>query len=257
MRRVLLSALPEGLPEELARFCRGAPIYDSSCSPEARVLYIERDGGYFLKSAPAGTLKKEADLTSYFHSKGLSCAVAGYLSGERDFLLTERIVGEDCTFHRYLEEPKRLAGLLGERLRMLHEEGCEGCPVADRMSDYFATAEQNYKRGAFDLSFSEFDTPEEAFNYAMSLKSRFKRDTLLHGDYCLPNVILDDFRFSGFIDLGCGGVGDRHVDLFWGAWTLKFNLKTDSYKNIFYDAYGRELIDEEMIRAIGAAEVFG
>ena len=91
----------------------------------------------------------------------------------------------------------------------------------------------------------------------MSLKSRFKRDTLLHGDYCLPNVILDDFRFSGFIDLGCGGVGDRHVDLFWGAWTLKFNLKTDSYKNIFYDAYGRELIDEEMIRAIGAAEVFG
>ena len=140
---------------------------------------------------------------------------------------------------------------------MLHEEGCEGCPVADRMSDYFATVEQNYKRGAFDLSFSEFDTPEEAFNYAMSLKNRFKRDTLLHGDYCLPNVILDGFRFSGFIDLGCGGVGDRHVDLFWGAWTLKFNLKTDSYKNIFYDAYGRELIDEEMIRAIGAAEVFG
>ena len=84
-----------------------------------------------------------------------------------------------------------------------------------------------------------------------------KTDTLLRGDYCLPNVIFDDWRFSGFIDLDNSGVGDRHVDLFWGAWTLWFNLKTDNYRDRFFDAYGRDKVDEDMLRIVAACEVFG
>ena len=63
--------------------------------------------------------------------------------------------------------------------------------------------------------------------------------------------------FSAFIDVGNGGVGDRHVDLFWGAWTLSFNLHTDSYRDRFFDAYGRDRVDEEKLRIVAAAEVFG
>ena len=88
-------------------------------------------------------------------------------------------------------------------------------------------------------------------------KDLMKNDTLIHGDYCLPNIMLDDWRFSGFIDLGNGGVGDKHIDLFWGAWTLNFNLKTDKYRDRFLDAYGRSDIEEEMFKVIAAAEVFG
>jgi kanamycin kinase len=69
--------------------------------------------------------------------------------------------------------------------------------------------------------------------------------------------MLDDWRFAGFIDVGNGGVGDRHVDLFWGAWTLAFNLGTDAYRNRFFDAYGRDKIEEEKLRIVSAAEVFG
>ena len=79
---------------------------------------------------------------------------------------------------------------------------------------------------------------------------------LLHGDYCLPNIMLDNWKLSSLIDLGNGGVGDRHVDLFWGAWTLWFNLKTDKYRDRFFDAYGRDKVDEEKIKIIAAAEVF-
>ena len=83
-----------------------------------------------------------------------------------------------------------------------------------------------------------------------------KTDTLLHGDYCLPNIILDNWNFSGFIDLGSGGVGDKHIDLFWGIWTLEFNLKTDKYTNRFLDAYGRFDIEPDMLKIIAAIEVF-
>ncbi|MBQ9692725.1 MAG: aminoglycoside 3'-phosphotransferase, partial [Clostridia bacterium] len=59
------------------------------------------------------------------------------------------------------------------------------------------------------------------------------------------------------IDLGGGGVGDKHVDLYWGAWTLNFNLKTDKYRKRFFDVYGRDEVDEEMISLIGVIECFG
>ena len=87
-------------------------------------------------------------------------------------------------------------------------------------------------------------------------RGALKSDTLLHGDYCLPNIMLDDWRFSGFIDLGNGGVGDRHVDIFWGVWTLFYNLKTHKYADRFLDAYGREAVDRDALMAIAAAEVF-
>ena len=80
--------------------------------------------------------------------------------------------------------------------------------------------------------------------------------TLLHGDYCLPNIILNDRRLSGFIDVGSGGLGDRHIDLFWGIWSLEFNLKTPRWKDRFLDAYGRELVQAELLECIGAFEVF-
>ena len=48
-------------------------------------------------------------------------------------------------------------------------------------------------------------------------KSRERRTMMsLHGDYCLPNLIMRDFQLEGFIDLGYGGIGDLHYDLYWG-----------------------------------------
>ena len=70
MKRILIDKIPARLPEEIERLCRGARIYDSSCSPEARVFFIDRDGGMYLKCAVGGSLKREAQMTEYFHKKG-------------------------------------------------------------------------------------------------------------------------------------------------------------------------------------------
>ncbi|MCR5808173.1 MAG: phosphotransferase, partial [Clostridiales bacterium] len=79
----------------------------------------------------------------------------------------------------------------------------------------------------------------------------------LHGDYCLPNILLNDWKLSGYIDLGNGGMGDRHIDILWGIWTLRFNLGTNKYTDRFMDAYGRELIEPEMLRMVAAMEMIG
>ena len=239
----------------------GGDVYDSSGSPEARVIFIDRDGGYYLKSAPKGSLATEAALTRFFHGKHLATEVLDYLSLERDWLLTARVRGEDCTCAMYLDDPKRLCDTLARLLRALHETDFEGCPVQNRIETYLATAARNYAAGTYDTSLFpdnwSYASAEEAWKVLKENKHLLQNDTLLHGDYCLPNVMLDDWKFSGFIDLGNGGVGDRHIDLFWGAWTLHFNLKTDRYRERFFDAYGRDKINLDMLGVIAAAEVFG
>lgn len=248
-------------PKEFHRFLKDAELFDSSCSPEARVIFIDKDGGYFLKSSAKGSLEKEAVLTEYFNKKGLSSAVLEYVSGERDWLLTERVKGEDCTHGQYLAHPERLCDLWASILRELHETDGEGCPVSDRCADYLATVEKNYRARKYELEIGGgalgFASAEEAYREVEKNGRFLKSDTLIHGDYCLPNVMLDNWQFSGCIDLGNGGIGDRHIDLFWGAWTLGYNLKTDKYRDRFFDAYGRDAVDFDRLRTVAAAEVFG
>ncbi len=249
-------------PAEIRPLLTGADIYDSSCSPEARVYFVDRDGGLYLKSAAAGTLRAEAEKTRFFHAKGLGAEVLSYLTeGERDFLLTRAVRGEDCTHADYLSDPARLATLLGETLRTLHDLPAEGCPAPDYLNRYLTLAETNYRTGNYDKSaFPDsfgYASAEEAWAVLTEGRHLLKADTLIHGDYCLPNVMLDGWRFSGFIDLGNSGIADRHIDLFWGAWTLWFNLHTDRYRERFFDAYGRDRVDEEILKVVAAAEVFG
>lgn len=261
MQRKPTTLLPEQIPAAFHSFLEDAAVFDSSCSAAARVYFLDKDGGFYLKSAPKGSLQKEAQLTDFFYQKGLSAEVLGYESLEKDWLLTRKIPGEDCIDPAYLAQPERLCDTIAHLLRQLHEMDTAGCPVADRTAEYLATARRNYANRAYDLNLFPdnwgYDTPDSAYAVLEEMGKYLKTDTLLHGDYCLPNILLKNWDFSGFIDLDTGGVGDRHVDLFWGMWSLQFNLKTDRYKDRFLDAYGRDVIEEELFRVVAAAEVFG
>lgn len=261
MKRKPVRVDPENFPEALRHLIRSHRLYDSSCSPEAQVWFLEGTDRLYLKSAAAGTLQSDAEMTSFFHQKQLGPEVLTYLTEEKDWLLTMALPGEDCTFSQYLDDPKKLCETTALLLRQLHEQSCTGCPVSNHRDLYLTRVHQNHRSGFCDLSlFPEkdwgFSSPEEAWNVVEEYETHLKTDTLLHGDYCLPNILLDDWKFSGFIDVGRGGVGDRHVDIFWGAWTLFFNLKTNAFCNRFLDAYGRDRIEPEMLRLIAACEVF-
>ncbi len=136
-----------------------------------------------------------------------------------------------------------------------------GCPVTDYTARYVDAAHSASRRERYDASF--FTTPcgdadlETIAHIVESHGSRPHTDVLMHGDYRLPNIILDHWSFSGFVDLDHAGLADRHIAVFWALWTLRFNLHTDEYRDRFIDVYGRDLIDEDMLRVVAAVEVFG
>ncbi len=262
MKRTPIQPNMADFPAAFRPLMTGAGVYDSSCSRAARVYFVDRDGGYYLKSAAAGSLGREADMTRYFHGLGLAAEVLGYETVEdADWLCTRRVEGEDATHADHLADPARLSSLLGETLRALHERPIRDCPGAGYLDKYLALAEENYLTGHYDAShFPDsfgYRSAEEAWAVVEAGRHCLSADTLIHGDFCLPNVLLRDLAFSGFIDLGNSGVGDRHIDLFWGAWSLSFNLGTEAWRERFFDAYGRDRVDEDILKIIAAIEVFG
>ena len=249
------------IPEEFRSYIDGAAVFDSSCSKAAQVWFFDKGPGFYLKKAPKGTLEKEAAMTTFFFSKQLSPEVLAYESLSEDWMLTVRAKGEDCIDPMYMNDPKRLCDTTARLLRMLHDTDTSNCPVANRTRDYLTTAKNNFHLRHYDVSLFPdnwgYTTPEEAWRELDVNGKYLKADTLLHGDYCLPNIMLDNWRFSAFIDLDTAGVGDKHVDLFWGMWSLQYNLGTDAYCERFLDVYGREGINTDIFRTVAAAEVFG
>ncbi len=129
-------------------------------------------------------------MARYFHSLGLSAQVLAYISEEWDWLLTERVPGDDCVTAKYLEQPERLCDVLAEQLAHLHQTSSVGCPVHNHTQGYLRTAAQNYAQGAYDKdSFPDnwgYASPEEAWREVESGGHLLQNDTLIHGDYCLP-----------------------------------------------------------------------
>ncbi len=268
MKRTLIHPALMDSPPELHPYLAGAAVYDSSCSRAARVYYLDRtacthaSGEFFLKSAPVTSLAREALMGQYFFGLGLGAEVLEFLTvGDCDWLLTRRVPGEDATHADHRSDPAWLSATLGETLRALHDTPTAGCPGADYLDRYLGLAETNYRTGNYDAShFPDsfgYRSSDEAWATLEAGRHLLHADTLIHGDFCLPNILFCGKKFSGFIDLGNSGVADRHIDLFWGAWSLEFNLHTDAWRDRFFDAYGREKIDEDALRVVAAAEVFG
>lgn len=258
MEKTLIKINLDDYPDKIKSLFEGARVFDSSCSEAAKVLYIEKDGGYFVKCAERGMLKAECDMAQYFYKKGLGVSVTDYISEDRDYLVTRKAEGEDAASKIYLENPKKLCDVLGEGLRALHDLKIDDCPEK-RMETYFDTVEENYHKGIFDASiFYNGDIKrDEAYRIAQENKKYFEAHTLIHGDFCLPNIMLNDFKISAFIDVGNGGMADRHIDLFWGAWSLWYNLKTDKYTDRFFASYGKDKINTDKLRVVSAMECFG
>jgi len=126
-----------------------------------------------------------------------------------DWLLTRALQGVPMYHPSVGWSPERVAASLGEILRGLHATEAGDCPFGVR------------KRG----------------------------HVLIHGDYCLPNVLVHDGRLSAVIDVGLAGLGSPETDLAAGVWTLQYNFGR-GFARAFLDAYGWPPMSDEAIEKL-------
>ena len=217
------------LPQKISALVGNIPLEGEDIGRSgAQVL---RCGDSFLKIDREGVLERSAKAQEYFAKKGLSSSLVAYeRENGQDFLLVKAVPGEYACCARYLEEPEKLAAMLGETMRMLHETDAADCPLRDA------------NERALSMYAAEHD------GKAHEKASLLKKEVLVHGDHCLPNVFFENGRFSGYIDLGDAGFGDRHLDICCAVWSLGYNTGSGKWTDRLLDAYGRELLDEQRLR---------
>ncbi|MBE6641187.1 MAG: aminoglycoside 3'-phosphotransferase [Ruminococcaceae bacterium] len=253
MNKTPVTVDKNGFPREFRIYFENAKIYDSSCSSDMRVYYVDK--GFYIKTAKKDALKNEAEAGERFYALGIGVEIMDYISTDMDYLVTREAEGTDLT--HCLDKPEMICGVLAEALKELHVKPYGNINVSPAYAEYTELADncdnKSFKSKAIAqvLGISDRDT---AITVIKNNKDRFSADTLIHGDACLPNVIQKDGKFSTFIDFAMSGVGDKHMDLYWAIWSLWFNLKTDSYTDLLLDLYGRDNYDHELLRTVAALE---
>lgn len=146
----------------------------------------------------AADLTRERDRLAWLRGRWPVPRVAGYFH-ERgdDWLVTHEVQGVPLYHPSVGWTPDRVAGKLGEILRGLHATEAHDCPFGTRRPGH----------------------------------------VLIHGDYCLPNVLVSNGELSGLVDVGLSGLGNPEDDLAAGVWTLQYNYGK-GFAETFLNAYG-------------------
>lgn len=98
--------------------------------------------------------------------------------------------------------------------------------------------------------------PEEVYAYLRKEQYKFSEDVIVHGDYCLPNIIIAENNF-GFIDVGDCGPGDPYKDFSAMEVSIIRNFGKE-WIDVFYKYYNQKInIDPQKIKYFQLIDQFG
>lgn len=174
------------------------------------VWKLSGDGGGVIFVKRAADLAGERDRLAWLADRWPVPRVAGFFHEMGDdWLLTHEVPGLPMYHPSVGWAPDYVAERLGEILGGLHSTAAGGCP--------FGVA----KRG----------------------------HVLIHGDYCLPNVLVHQGELSGLVDVGRSGLGNPEDDLAAGVWTLQYNFG-QGFARPFLNAYGWPPMTDQAIEKL-------
>ena len=179
----------------------------------------------------------------------------------QDWLLMTRIRGTELCKPDVMNRPALLLDCMAEALHALWTIPVAECPFERTVADNLSHAETAILTGCFDASGCEpetfgpggFENPKALLDW-LKVNLPPQDRVVTHGDFCLPNLFTDGKRFTGFIDVGNVGAGDRWMDLALGWRSLKHN-SDGHYGKIYPDINPDDLFraagvpkDEEKLR---------
>jgi len=131
----------------------------------------------------------------------------------------------------------------GEVLAQIHSTPCPKDMVWD--ADWL---EEMLRRAEYNLTHYSVDgTPELLENLKANKPSPVK-NTLIHGDFTIDNVIFLDGKVNGVIDWSGGAFGDPRYDLSLAIRPKPDAIETNSEIEAFFEGYGIKILDERDYR---------
>jgi aminoglycoside phosphotransferase len=167
-------------------------------------------------------IKHEYEVYKFLSGK---IKVPGLYYYEYPYLITSEIEGV-CSFHVKEEERLETMRIIARAIKELHSVDIKDCNL-------YSDLEWNIKNKVFSGE-QLYNKPADDYVF-------------VHGDACLPNMIIHEGQFSGFIDMGAAGVGSRYEDLAYCVWSTLHNFKDIKYVGEFFKEYGEEYYDRDKL----------
>jgi len=166
-----------------------------------------------------------------------------------DYLLMTRVQGKMSCSPEFMENPHQLVEALADALRQLWQVDVTDCPLDSGLDYWLEAAERAVVEGRVDVddvepeTFGEggFESPAHLLQWLKDNRPEID-PVLSHGDFCLPNIFLDEEgKLSGFIDLGGAGVSDRWQDIALCYRSLLYNY-SGHYGGKVYEGFDPEIL---------------
>ncbi|MCR4771997.1 MAG: aminoglycoside 3'-phosphotransferase [Oscillospiraceae bacterium] len=219
------------LPENIARLIAGRRCEkDGVGRSGAEIFYLD---DYVLKAVKYRIENEDAVRVMRWLEGRLPVpeVICFERRGDIQYLLMSRVPGRMTCDTYYTERPEKLTALLAEALNMLWSVDTAGCPRVMDADALLAEAGYRVENRLVDTDGAEASTfgkggfagPEALLKWLEDNRPDFE-PVFSHGDLCLPNILAQEDRVSGFVDLGGAGIGDRWRDAALCRRSLAHNL---------------------------------
>lgn len=212
---------------------------------------------------PNHVLKIQAESEETLNEKNIVTWLAGQLpvpmilvysvKDEIAYTLMTKINGKMLCDAEYLNNPSLVIKMVAGCLKALWKVDVAHCPFkTSRLEERLKQARKNVLENRNDIdnvmpttfSVDGFKNSLELLNWLEN--NRPIEDIVLsHGDFCLPNIIVQNNKISGYIDLGKMGPADRWQDIAIAIRSLGDNFAGKYNGGIkYFDFEPQMLLDE-------------
>lgn len=240
----------QSLPSNLANAISGyawQQIDIGHSSAQVFRLEAEKENSLYLKidsRASKFSLRQEKTKLEWLKNRLLVSEVLLFAEDETsEFLLLSEIPGVNASDDSLKNDIPRTIEQLASGLKIIHKLPIGNCPFDQRLNYKIEIAKEIMLNGLVEEE--DFDeerqgrTTEGLFEELLATVPTDEDLVFTHGDYCVPNVILENGSLSGFVDWGSAGVADRYQDIALLTKSVWYNFGVDWEKTVF-EIYGIE-----------------
>lgn len=194
------------IPNKIKELIKNYPLTKDDIGRSEDVVYLI-DKKYVLKvSKNHERLLKEKQINDYLKGKvPVAESIEFEADNEYSYYLQSYIDGESLISKKYLNNPDFLISILKKAIDLFHSIDASNCLFKNEESE---------------------------------------GEIFVHGDLCLPNILVNNDEIVGFIDLGSAGVGDPWMDYAWCIWSFEYNLNSKEHTSKLIKELGIEFNQE-------------
>ncbi|MEO1286642.1 MAG: APH(3') family aminoglycoside O-phosphotransferase [Chloroflexota bacterium] len=232
----------ENLPAALRDIVDSSEVTPITVGHSADAVYrLQGDETYYLKIGVS--LRDECERLQWLEGKlPVPKLVHFEINDGKHYLLTTAVHGQ-MLFETGLPI-KQCLDIYAEAAHMWHQLPIGNCPFQWRIPQQIDDARHRLNNeqinpDKFDVCYYGKSALELFADLLNAMPDEEEDLAITHGDFCLPNVLIDPetHTITGFVDVGQMGISDRHLDLVLASRSIAYNFGS-KYIPYFYEQYG-------------------